>query len=52
MQKWKKCNIEQTLPGLPEQVQDNQEEEKAEESKGDGFTVYPEVLDKLQTQIF
>ena len=42
LQKWKKANIQQTLPEEPEAL-----EEEVKESKSDGITPYPEVLAKL-----
>ena len=57
LQKWKKVNIEQTLPQVLDQgnfdhEEDLKEGDKLEESKGDGMTPYPEVMKQLETEIF
>ena len=49
LQRWKKVNIEQTLPSAPEIALE--EVKEPEETKGDGFTLYPEVLIKLESEI-
>jgi hypothetical protein len=62
LQRWKKANIDQTLPTEPEHdgnegKDGNVEGEgatnagQAEETKGDGITPYPEVMTKLETEI-
>lgn len=43
LQKWKKANIDQTLPVM----EASEVVEEAKESKSDGVTPYPEVLEAL-----
>ena len=45
--------MEQTLPNAVyvAPIEEEESEAKQEEAKGDGLTVYPEILEKLKTEM-